>query len=224
MKPTFEESLSQIDYEIYKRKPKWTLTAVAWMDFEDVAQIIRLHIYKKWNMYNEEKPLLPWLNRIISNQIKNLLRNLYLNHCRPCLRCAAAEGDTCRIYGSQCAKCQLFAHWITHKKRAFDVKLPVALEFHEAEVHDTPYDNLDIEASAEKIHEHMLSILKPFEKEMYSYLFIEQLTDEEIAKKMEYKTKEKKRSAGYKAIGKIRKLLIEKVKKNLKNKKIDVNL
>ena len=74
-KPTFEESFDLINQEIRKRTNKWSLSSLNWMDFDDVSQIIRLHIYEKWHLYDASKPLGPWLNRIISNQIKNLIRN-----------------------------------------------------------------------------------------------------------------------------------------------------
>ena len=70
----FEACINLINTEILKRKNKWTLSTLNWIDFEDVSQIIRFHIYKKWNLYDEKKPMLPWINRIISNQIKNLIR------------------------------------------------------------------------------------------------------------------------------------------------------
>ena len=70
-KPKFEDLIEQIDLEIRKRKSKWNLTALAWMDFDDVSQILRIHIFKKWHLYDNRKPLNPWINRIISNQIKN---------------------------------------------------------------------------------------------------------------------------------------------------------
>jgi hypothetical protein len=57
--PTFEESIDVINVEINKRKNKWSLTVLSWLDFDDVAQIIRLHIYRKWEQYNIEKPLCP---------------------------------------------------------------------------------------------------------------------------------------------------------------------
>ena len=99
-KPKFEDFIDQIDAEIRKRKSKWSLTALSWMDFDDVSQILRIHIFKKWHLYDTKKPLNPWINRIISNQIKNLIRNNYGNYCRPCLKCAAAEaGNLCYIYG-----------------------------------------------------------------------------------------------------------------------------
>ncbi|NDG33354.1 sigma-70 family RNA polymerase sigma factor, partial [bacterium] len=91
-KPSFESLIDVIDSEIIKRKNKWNLTAINWMDFHDVAQILRIHIHKKWHLYDHKKPLAPWVNRIISNQIKNLIRNNYSNFTRPCLKCAAAEG------------------------------------------------------------------------------------------------------------------------------------
>ena len=71
---TFESKIREIDFEIQKRKSRWRLTSLSWMDFDDISQILRIHIYKKWHLYDPSKPLAPWLNRIISNQIKNLVR------------------------------------------------------------------------------------------------------------------------------------------------------
>src|SRR3990167_1843535 len=110
--PKFEENITIINQEIAKRRGKWNLHIVASMDFEDVSQILRIHIFKKWHLYDPTQPLAPWVNRVISNQIRNLIRNNYGNYCRPCLRCAASEGDNlCSIYGKQCSTCPLYAHW-----------------------------------------------------------------------------------------------------------------
>ena len=73
----FEDCIEKINQEIAKRKNKWNLTAINWMDFDDVSQILRLHIYKKWDLYDQSQPLAPWLNRIISNQIKKLSKKPY---------------------------------------------------------------------------------------------------------------------------------------------------
>ena len=106
----FEDCIESIDSEISKRRGRWNLTALSWMDFDDVAQIIRIHIFKKWHLYDQSKSLAPWINTLISNQIKNLIRNNYGNYCRPCLKCAAAESDSlCYIYGTQNSSCPLFA-------------------------------------------------------------------------------------------------------------------
>jgi RNA polymerase sigma factor (sigma-70 family) len=221
-KPTFEESIDDIDREIAKRRNKWNLTVLAWMDFQDVSQILRIHIYKKWHLYDPEKPLGPWINRIISNQIKNLIRNNYGNYARPCLRCAAAEGgELCSIYTKQCNDCPLYSNWEKSKKRAHDAKLPVSLEDHHQEVHSMPSDTIDIEKIAKKLHKKMKSILKPVEWSVYKYLYVEQRSEEEAAKLMGYRTSEKGRQPGYKQIKNIKKSIIAKVKKILYKDEID---
>ena len=152
-KPKFEECITLIDAEIIKRRGKWNLTALGWMDFDDVSQILRIHIYKKWNLYDPAKPLAPWLNRIISNQLKNLIRNNYGNFARPCLKCAAAEGDNlCKIYEKQDNSCPLYSHWEKTKKIAHDIKIPVSLENHTQEVANLPADKVDIEKAIKKVN------------------------------------------------------------------------
>ena len=71
-KVEFEDSIGIIDEEILKRKAKWNLKILNWMDYEDVSQILRIHIFKKWHLYEPSKSLQPWLNRIISNQVLNV--------------------------------------------------------------------------------------------------------------------------------------------------------
>ena len=46
----FEDCIEKIDLEINKRRSRWNLTALSWMDFDDVSQIIRIHIFKKWHL------------------------------------------------------------------------------------------------------------------------------------------------------------------------------
>tara|TARA_Y100001973_G_C5207362_1_gene342538 strand:+ start:3158 stop:3865 length:708 start_codon:yes stop_codon:yes gene_type:complete len=221
-KPSFEESIHLVDEEIRKRRNKWNLTALAWMDYEDVSQIIRVHIYKKWDMYDPAKPLGPWLNRIISNQIKNLIRNHYGNYSRPCLKCAAAEGENlCEIYSKQCSDCPLYADWEKNKKRAYDIKIPLSIENHQNEVKMLEQGEFNIETNAKKLHEKMQTILKPLEWKMYNYLYIENKSEKEVAKLMGYRTSEKNRSPGYKQIKNIKKSILIKVKKVLDKHEID---
>ena len=56
---TYEDKSQEIDNEIRKRKGKWFLDSLAWFDFEDVEQIIRAHIFKKWHLWNQKLPLGP---------------------------------------------------------------------------------------------------------------------------------------------------------------------
>ena len=223
-KLSFEDKISEINQEINKRRHKWNLTTLAWMDFSDVSQILRIHIYKKWNLYDPKKPLAPWVNRIVSNQIKNLIRNNYGNYSRPCLRCAAAEQeDGCTIYASQCSKCPLYAKWEKSKKSAHDIKLPVALENHTQEVHNIIEDEIDIEKTAKNIHAKMQQILKPIEWKFYELYYIKHKSEEESAKLMGYKTTEKNRKIGYKQVKNLKKSIMIKVKKHLYNGDIDIH-
>lgn len=222
-RPNFEDCIVEINTEIIKRKSKWTLTALAWLDYDDVSQILRIHIHKKWHLYDPTRPLGPWVNRVISSQIKNLVRNLYSNFSRPCLRCAAAEGDDlCSIYTKQCKSCPLYANWEKTKKRAHDTKLPVPLENHVQEVFNQCNDSIDIEKSSANLHARMEQVLKPTEWKVYKSLYIDDKTEEETAKMLGYKTNELGRSPGYKMLMNIKKSIIIKAHKCLDNDEVDI--
>lgn len=221
--PNFEDNIQFIDQEIAKRRNQWTLNSVQWMDFDDVAQIIRIHIYDKWHLYDPKKPLGPWLNKVIAHQIKNIVRNIYGNYVRPCLKCAAAEGENlCKIYGTQCSSCPLYAAWEKSKKRAYQVKIPVPIEHYLNEQEIGYHDEQDIDIIAKTIHEKMQKILKTAEWNVYRMLFIEHLSEEEVAVQMGYKTNEVGRRAGYKQLRNVRKSIMDKVKKALHNDEVDI--
>lgn len=214
VKYTFEDKIESIDREIERRRYRWRLKAIPSIDFEDVSQIVRIHIYKKWDMWNQERPLEPWLSTVITHQIRNLLRNNWGAISRPCLRCAANQGgDLCSLYQTQCSACPLFAHWEKTKKRAHDIKMPLPIEHHKQEIYDMPDANFDIEKSAEKIHGLMEKKLKPVEWKIYQFLYIEGKSEEEVAKLMGYNATEENRNARYKRIKQIQKVIMVKVKK-----------
>ena len=209
----FEDCIETIDVEINKRRGRWNLTALSWMDFDDVSQIIRVHIFKKWHLYDQSKSLAPWINTLISNQIKNLIRNNYGNYCRPCLKCAAAESDSlCYIYGTQNSSCPLFAQWEKTKKAAYLTKLPAPLESVEHETEKLELQDFDFDSVLKKLNTHLKSKLKQTEWIVYENLYLKNKTEQEVAKMLGYKTSEKNRSPGYKQIKNIKKSIIEKAK------------
>lgn len=221
--PSFEESISIIDNEISKRRNKWNLSSLTWIDFDDVSQIIRIHIYKKWHLYNPKKPLAPWVNRIISNQIKNLIRNNYLNFIKPCAQCPEAEPDEgCKKFGKQCSNCPLYKEWEKNKKHAYNLNMPVSFESLENCV-DTSYsDSIDIDKFKSGLDEKMKKILKPLEWKLYEMLYIKKMTEKQAAKKMGYRSTEENRNPGYKQIKNMQKAIIKKIKVNIQNGGIDV--
>tara|TARA_B100000519_G_scaffold188462_1_gene186060 strand:+ start:378 stop:1058 length:681 start_codon:yes stop_codon:yes gene_type:complete len=209
----FEDCIEQIDVEINKRRGRWNLTALSWMDFDDVSQIIRVHIFKKWHLYDQSKSLAPWINTLISNQIKNLIRNNYGNYCRPCLKCAAAESESlCYIYGTQNSSCPLFAQWEKTKKAAYLTKLPSPLESVEHETENMELKEFDFDAILKRLNKQLKKKLKVNEWIVYENLYLKDKTEQEVAKILGYKTSEKNRSPGYKQIKNIKKSIIEKAK------------
>ncbi len=208
----FEEKIAVIDNELRKRKGKWQLKARADFDFQDVEQIIRFHIFKKWDLWDQQKQLEPWLNRIITRQISNLLRNLYGGFSRPCLKCAANQGgDLCAVYQKQCAECPLFKKWIHGKKQAHDVKIPLPLETHVQEVESISADFIDYEACAAVIHSRIKPKLTKVQWRVYEMLYVMNLSEDEIAMKMGYKKNEdlKRKVIRYKQLENYKKKFVE---------------
>jgi|TARA_B100000085_G_C18406045_1_gene456647 RNA polymerase sigma factor (sigma-70 family) len=209
----FEDCIETIDVEINKRRGRWNLTALSWMDFDDVSQIIRVHIFKKWHLYDQSKSLAPWINTLISNQIKNLIRNNYGNYCRPCLKCAAAESDSlCYIYGTQNSSCPLFAQWEKTKKAAYLTKLPAPLESVEHETEKIELKEFDFDTVLKRLNDQLKERLKVNEWIVYENLYLKNKSEQEVAKILGYKTSEKNRSPGYKQIKNIKKSIIDKAK------------
>lgn len=215
-RPSYESCLDLINQEILKRKSKWNLTSIAWMDFEDVAQIIRLHIWRKWKLYDPSKPLQPWVSMIITHQIRNLIRNNYTNYARPCLRCdAAIDSDGCKIYKEQCERCPLFAHWKKNKQPATFVKLPLSMENHAHEIHTMKDNQGYVMRDEEKLHAIMKRILRPIEYQVYRGLYIEHREEADVAKGLGFISNEKGRTPGYRQLKNIQKTIIAKAKKYL---------
>ena len=79
----------------------------------------------------EKRAFGPWCSTLISNQIKNLVRNNYGNFAKPCLRCPHyGGGDDCTFTtnGKQNTTCLDYAKWKKKKQKAYNVKLPLSLD------------------------------------------------------------------------------------------------
>ncbi|MBD36298.1 MAG: hypothetical protein CL512_05970 [Actinobacteria bacterium] len=232
---TYEDKSEEIDIEIRKRRGKWFLDSLAWFDFEDVEQIIRAHIHKKWHLWNQEMALGPWLNKVITNQMKNILRNNYSNFVRPCLNCPfnqcgknqaeGAEDSLCGFTssGRQDSECPLYAKWERTKKAAYDIKMALALENHSAEANAISDSNFDIDSAEKRLHESMKKKLPERQYKIYHMLFVKNMDDEDVAKVMGYKTSEKGRTAGYKQIKNLKKLFKQKASEILAKEDIIIH-
>lgn len=232
---TYDDKKDIIDAELKKRRGKWFLNSVSWIDFDDVCQIIRAHIYKKWEQWDQGRALEPWLNRIISNQLKNILRNNYSNFSRPCLNCpfnqskisgeSDVPGELCGFTpsGLQCNECPLYAKWEKTKKHAYDIKMAVSIEACSAESFMSGSQTFDIDEALIKLNKELKKVLNDKQYTIYKMLFIENKTEEEVAKKMGYRTNEKGRKAGYKQIKNLKKTFKQKILSILEKKDIIIH-
>jgi hypothetical protein len=220
----FNESYPIIKVTIEKQRHRWNLTALNWIDFDDVFQIILIHVYNKWKQFDPERgSLVAWLSVLSNHQISNIIRNLYGNYSRPCLKCEASEDtDGCKIYGKQCDNCPLYAEWKKRKQPAYNLKLPLSIENHTNEIHSIFDENQDISGQVERIHEKMKQILKPLEYKVYEGLFILNEDEEKLAVRLGYISNESGRTPGYKQIKNIRKSIVEKLKKAINSDDIDL--
>lgn len=210
---TYEECYAIIDKVINNFKKKWQLKAINWFDYQDVSQVIKLHIFNKWHMWDQSKPLEPWVARITSNQIKNIIRNNYSNYVKPCMQCKFNMGDNLCAWtnsGVQNVTCDLYAKWAKQKQAGYGIKLPLPMENHKQEVDQQQDTPMHFENSIERLNALLREHLHEKHYRVYIMLFFEHRTDEEVAKYMGYKTNEKNRKAGYKQIKNLKNMLKEK--------------
>lgn len=213
---TFEDALPTIQKLLRNNKHKWQLKIINWLEWEDIEQIVKIHIFKKFHLYNKQQNFSPWANTIINNQLKNIRRNVYDSYSRPCLRCSFnCGGDSCgwTVDNKQDSSCPLFKKWEGSKKYAHDVKLAVSTENHVNEVSEIPENRIDVTKAMKIIHEKIKPELRPGELKVYECLYIQELTEEETCKIMGYTAAENGRSPGYGRISQIKRKIIQKVKK-----------
>jgi|TARA_R100000152_G_C6780447_1_gene213221 hypothetical protein len=208
---SYEDFSDIIDVAIKKQQYKWRLTAVRWFDFEDVEQIIKLHIAKKWHMWDQERPLEPWIGRIISNQLRNLIRNHYGNYVKPCTNCKFALGEGCSLTktSKQDSTCTLYAKWEKSKKSGLELKTPLSTEDFVQEVEGRPYDGFDFDVSLSKLDVYMEKKLTEVHYKAYKMLYFEEKTEEDVARFMGYKLSPQKNKLGYRQVKNLKKKFLE---------------
>lgn len=219
-KPSFEECYDKIEKEIEKRRSTWTYN-YAWIDFDDIKMMILDHIYKKWYLYDDSFPLLNWVNRIISNQIKNNIRNLYGHFAPPCVNCEHYFHDgSCALFGKPSNKCDLYKNWSLKKKEKFNIKMPVAAENHSKEISEMKVELIDFEKSFDSLIKLAERELNPIEFKVFKYIYIDHKSDSEIIKIMKYKPVIINNNKYYRSLDLIKEKILEKIK----NKKEEIEI
>lgn len=215
---SYEDKSKEIDVLLLKFRPKWHLSQLSWMDYSDVCQIIRLHIYNKWHLWDQKRPFTPWCNRVINHKIINLIRDHYGNYAKPCLRCPHfGGGDTCHITksGATDSTCSIYNKWEKKKKAAYSIKLPESIDFLETyqEIGDKKVE-IDYDKSQTLLHNKMKKHLSTIEWKVYKLVFILNKSEDEVAKIMNYKAdhNDKTGVTRYKQLSKLRRKFIKVAK------------
>lgn len=228
----FEDKYDLIQEQLTKRKGQWFLKAINWISWDDVKQIILSHIYNKWHLWDQKRAIEPWLNRIISNQIKNILRNHYSNFVRPCTTCPFnISGSVDNINeninscswtksGKQDCSCPLFAKWEKTKKSSFQINTASPLE-ETVNLQKNKEEGLfDIDNATKKLNRLMKENLSEKHYKIYEMIHIKNIDINKAAQELGYKSNEKGRKAGYKQIKNFEKMFRTLAKKILKENDI----
>lgn len=190
------------------------------MDYEDVCQIIRLHIFSKWDQFDESRPIENWINSIITNQINNLIRDNYLVMAPPCATCKMNQGGTLCGYtpsGEQCSECPLYKKWQKNKQHGYRMKFALSMDKEEEDedkkIQVASTSNLNMGGAVDKFHEAMKEKLVPEMWRAYKSLYIDHMDEEELAREMGF-TSTTSGKLGYKQIYSIKQKILV-IAKNL---------
>ncbi len=188
----FEDVYPQLQAIIARRRGAWVYVSI--MEWADIAQILSLRLWTKYPLYDPargqgtpEKRLEKWANRLITNAVQNLCRDVGGRRlARPCVGGGSANGkrctknlgaETCSYTPSriQCAECPLYAKWERERKAQHYAKAQVSIENHTQEVYNQPGDSTDVAAVKEWLHTTMLSELSRWEGRIYRLSIMQEL-------------------------------------------------
>lgn len=199
----FKSHLEEFQTLIARRRAKWRATSI--MEWEDVSSQLLTRCFQQLHLYDATRPLDRWVNTVISNGIRNLLRDKIYRDARPCLSgqapgfsmgssygrgCACAGPDgTCSFTksGKQDTTCVFYAAWQAKKHTKFAISTPLSIEKHVDESHSMPDSFVDYEGAKKVIDENIKKRLTKEEYRVYVYLYVKHLSMEETLKKMGFK-------------------------------------
>ena len=206
-KKTYEDYSEFIDEAIRKQRARWRLDAIKWFDFEDVEQVVKSHVAQKWHMWDQSRPLGPWLGRVITNRMWNLIRGHYGSYIKPCSTCIHARDDLCAktLSGNQDMSCPDFARWSKKKKYGLELKTAGSLDEYDDLARVQCSNSFDYDYHLDKLDVEMKKRLSEKKYRAYRMIFFEECLEEEVANFMGYKCTDSNKKLGYRQV------------KNLKN-------
>ncbi len=204
----FEDVEPIIDDLLERRRNRWNLEAVKHVDFDDIKQDIKIHIFQKFDMWNQDLPFENWCATIIHNQIINSKRNLWRNHEKPCSNCYFnCGGDSCKFTksGRKDESCMEYKQWLLKRKDAYEIKKAISVEAEDGEILHSAPEEIDYEGFIKNLEPIILEHVKKdfipkVTYKIFKLCFIEGKSDEDVAEIMGYKSNERGRTAGYRIL------------------------
>lgn len=209
-KAPFKDVLPTVQVEVEKRRSAWRLTT---LDFDDVAQIIMLRVFNKYDTFDPQKGKFEhWLNTLIANAIKTILRDNLMKFNRPCVGCPFNTGGSTCSYtqsGEQDEECGVYSRWKQKKEDEYNVRASLSLENHANEAQNMQCDFINIEETKKVIDAKILVLLNRREKRIYRLLYIKHKTPEQVGRILKYKvTPHSPTYAGYQQLRKFQKKVV----------------
>lgn len=207
-KLTFTDRYSEILHWVQKRRQRLYLVTLPW---EDIQQLILIRVSQQYASFDPVKgPFKKWLNKVISNAVRNIWRDNLSSFSRPCITgkggCPFNAGtDQCTKTpsGRQCGECPAYRDWEKRKKDQHAVRVTLPMDNHVGETHNVQSDFMDVAAAKKVLDAKMRERLTRMEWKAYRLLFIKGLSEEETAKAMGFTKKRGSKSkmfGGYQAI------------------------
>lgn len=122
----FEDALPILEEILKLYRRRWTFVHYPW---EDLCQDIRIHLFGKFHLYDQQKPIRPWLSVAVHNFIINEIRNRWGRFQPPCARCELNLGENqCKLYGTNLKKCTLYKKYLGQRLQNHSVEFPFSYE------------------------------------------------------------------------------------------------
>lgn len=207
----FSERIAEINQAIASKRSLWDLYAISYIDYDDAAQEIRIHIYKKLHLYDPAKgSFLNWASKIVQHKIKNIRRDHYGKLAPPCNRCPFNNGNNFCAFtksGIRDSTCGSYRKWSKSKKHAYSLKLTLPIEEYDGSVICSDFD---IEKGISQLNDKLKERLSQKQYLVYKMIYIDGEDEESVAKILKFKkTREAGRVSGYRQLGNIKKQIYQ---------------
>jgi DNA-directed RNA polymerase specialized sigma24 family protein len=227
IKKTFSDISAELDLILSSKRSFWNLSALSHIDYDDISQEIRLHIHSQFGMWDQSLPFGPWAAAVVNNQISNLKEKYYGRFAPPCRKCKYDLGENrCEFTscGQKTDECQKLRDWRAGKEASYRLILAESTDtcvkndhHYEQKVKIAAESNPDYEKAGDRLHELVMKGLNPISQKIYRLLFIEGKTDKEVSDEMGYRTSENGKKPGYRRISGMKKILIKRAKKIMRD-------